>query len=196
MPPKKDPANVPFQVLNSVLGGQFTSRINMNLREDKGYSYGARSLPIEARGQGILLYFAQVRTDVTKESITEMLKEVRDIRGPRPVTAEELERNQDNLVLKLPGDYESLGEIAGLINQMVTYELPEDYLTSFAREVRATTSQSLTELAKQLLHPDKLALVVVGDRQVIEPKIAELRLGPIEHLDAEGRPLATSAARR
>ena len=196
LPPKNDPTSVPFEVLNAVLGGEFTSRINMNLREDKGYTYGARSSPIAARGQSLFLCSTQVRTDVTKESITEMLKEVRDIRGARPVTPEELKRVQDKLVLQLPGRYEALGPIAGLVTEMVTFGLPEDYLNTYAQTVRASTTASLTDLGKKMVLPDNLALVVVGDRKVIEPKIQELKLGPIEYLDADGRPLVTSAAQR
>ena len=196
MPPKKDPGSVPFEVLNSILGGEFTSRINMNLREDKGYSYGAGTFPMEARGQGMFICFSQVRTDVTKESIYELRKEVTEIRGTRPVTAAELAKAQANLVLQLPGEYESLGEIAGMINDVVTYDLPEDYFTSYPGKVRATTIESLTGLAKERVLPDNMALVVVGDRKVIEPKIRELGITNIEFLDVDGRPLAASSAQR
>jgi zinc protease len=196
MPPKNDPTSVPFEVLNSILGGEFTSRINMNLREDKGYSYGAFTFPLEARGQGMFICFSQVRTDVTKESIEEMMKEVRDIRGSRPVTDAELAKAQANLVLQLPGRYESLSEVSGLINEMVTYDLPADYLTTYPEQIRATTVESLTELAQQRVLPDNMALVVVGDRQVVEPKIRELGITRIEFLDVEGRPLAESSAQR
>ncbi|MFQ5720471.1 MAG: M16 family metallopeptidase, partial [Acidobacteriota bacterium] len=104
-PPKNNPDDVPFQVLNAILGGQFTSRLNMNLREDKGYSYGAFSAYLPARGQGLFGGFSMVRTDVTKESIVEMMREIRDIRAERPVTPQELEQAQDNLTLSLPGRY-------------------------------------------------------------------------------------------
>ncbi len=194
-PPRNDPSAVAFDVLNSILGGTFTSRINMNLREDKGYTYGARSQSVDTRGQGVFLASTQVRTDVTKESIAELMKELRDIRGTRPVTAAELKKSQENLVLQLPGEHESLGEVAGYINRLVTYSLPEDYLSSYPQKVRATTADALTQLAKQRVLPEQMVLVVVGDRKVIEPKIRELGLGPIEFLDVDGKPL-TEAARR
>jgi zinc protease len=196
LPPKSDPTMVPFDVLNTILGGVFTSRINMNLREDKGYTYGANTNPIEAKGQEMWLAFSQVRTDVTKESIFELMKELRDIRGTRPVTAAELQRVQDNLVLRMPGRYESLNAVANFITQKEIFGLPEDYLSTYPQKVRGTTIQSVTELAKQRVLPDNLAFVVVGDRKVIEPKIESLKLGPIEYLDADGRPLTTSAAQR
>ena len=194
-PPRNDPSAVPFDVLNSILGGTFTSRINMNLREDKGYTYGARSQAVDARGQGVFLASTQVRTDVTKESLVELMKELRDIRGTRPVTAAELKKAQENLVLQLPGEHESLGEVAGYINRLVTYGLPEDYLTSYPQKVRGTTAEALTQLAKQRVLPEQMVIVVVGDRKVIEPKIRELALGPVEFLDVDGKPL-TEAARR
>ncbi len=196
MPPKKDPGSVPFEVLNSILGGEFTSRINMNLREDKGYSYGAFTFPVEARGQGMYICFSQVRTDVTKESIAEMRKEVMDIRGPRPVTPAEVNKAKTNLVLQLPGEYESLGEIAGMINDIVTYDLAEDYYTAYPNKIRATTVEQLTELAKERVLPDNMAFVVVGDRKVIEPKIRELGITNIKFLDVDGRPKAEASAQR
>ena len=194
-PPRNDPSAVSFDVLNSILGGTFTSRINMNLREDKGYTYGASSRAVDARGQGVFWASTQVRTDVTKESIAELMKELREIRGTRPVTAAELKKAQENLVLQLPGDHESLGEVAGYINRLVTYDLPEDYLTTYPQKVRATTADALTQLAKQRVLPEQMVFVVVGDRKVIEPKIRELALGPIEFLDVDGKPLTEAAAR-
>jgi zinc protease len=195
MPPKSDPQQVPFEVLNAVLGGEFTSRINMNLREEKGYTYGAYSFPVKARGQGMFGAFSAVRTDVTKESIEELMAELRDIRATRPVTSKELTKAQDNLCLQLTGEYESLGEIAGLIQDIVTYGLPDDYMESYSGKVRGTSVQSLTSLAKDWVQPDHMALVVVGDRQVVEPKIRELGFKRIEFLDEDGMPVTQSAAR-
>lgn len=189
LPAKNDPDDVAFNVLNTILGGQFISRINMNLREEKGYSYGAGSFPFDARGQSMFLAFSLVRSDVTKESIAEMLKELRDIRGSRPVTAEELRQAQSNLALSLPGQYETIGGIAGKITEVVTYGLPEDYPSTYPDKVRKTTSEGLTELAKKRVLPDNLVLVVVGDRATVEPKLKELNIGPISYLDADGRPL-------
>lgn len=195
IPPKNDADDVAFQVLNGVLGGQFIARINMNLREDKGYTYGAYLFPVSARGQGMTIGFAQVRTDVTKESIAELMKELRDIRSKRPVTAEEMQASVDNLTLSLPGEYETMNAIAGKINEVVTYGLPEDYHATFADKVRSETIPHLTEIANKRVLPDNLAFVVVGDRAVIEEGIRSLNLGPIEYLDADGRPTAVSAGR-
>jgi zinc protease len=194
MPPKNAPDDVEFQVLNTVLGGEFSSRVNMNLREEKGYTYGAYVFPIQARGQSTLLGFAQVRTDVTKESIVEMMKELRDIRGTRPVNADELKKAQDIRARSLPGEYETMNGIAAKVADLVTYDLPENYYAQYQSRVRACTTKGLTALANQRVQPDHVALVVVGDRQVIEPGIKSLNLGPIEYLDADGRPLGNGAA--
>src|SRR5262249_37504617 len=109
--PRNDPDSTPFEVLNAILGGQFTSRINMNLREEKGYTYGASTFPFLAIGQGVLGVFAPVRTDVTKESVRELMKELREIRDAHPVTTDEVKFAQKNTTMSLPGQYETAGGI-------------------------------------------------------------------------------------
>ena len=195
MPPKSDANHVAFEVLNAILGGEFTSRINMNLREDKGYTYGAFTFPLEAKGQGLFAVFSQVRTDVTRESLVEVMKELSDIRGTRPVTPEELLKSQSNLVLQLSGNQESLGEISNSIQDLVTYDLPDDYMTSYTAAVQSTTTEGLTKLAQDWILPENLAVVVVGDRAVIEAEIRKLNLGPIEFLDENGNRMTQSATR-
>jgi zinc protease len=195
VPPRNNPDAVPFEVLNTVLGGQFISRLNMNLREDKGYTYGANCFAIPTRGQGPYVAFSQVRTDVTKESLTEMMKELKDIRGKRPVTADELREAQTNMVRSLPGDFDTMGEIAGKINEVVNYGLPEDFWAKYAERVQATTVPELTKLAENRIQPDHEVIVVVGDKAKVEAGIRELNLGPIEYLDADGRPVAVAAER-
>jgi zinc protease len=190
LPPRNDPDAVAFEVLNTALGGQFTSRINMNLREEKGYTYGASTFPFEARGQSAFISFSSVRTDVTKEALAETLKELRDIRGPRPLTADELRAAQSNLMLSLPGTYETIGGVAGKLAEIATYGLPDDYYGTYPTKVGATTSQALTALATKRILPDNLVILVVGDRAVVEPKLRELNVGPIQVLDVNGQPLA------
>jgi len=195
MPPKGDADDIGFEVMNGVLGSNFASRVNMNLREDKGYSYGAYVFPFEAKGQGMCLAFSQVRTDVTKESIFEMMKELRDIRGKRPPTADEMSLSKNSLVLSLPGQYETMNGIANKINDIVIYGLPEDYHSKYPAKVTAMTTKDVIDVANKRIMPDNLAFVVVGDRTVIEDGIKSLGLGPIEYLDTDGRPLSTSAQR-
>jgi zinc protease len=195
MPPRNNPDAVPFEVLNTVLGGSFISRINMNLREDKGYTYGARCIPIEARGQGTYLGFTQVRTDVTKESLSEFMKELREVASTRPITAAELREAQDNVIRSLPGEYDTNNEVANKINDIVTYGLPEDFYAKYSQRVRDTSTGELATLAQKRIQADHVVVVVVGDRSKVENGIRELNLGPIEYLDTDGRPVNQSATR-
>ena len=161
--------------------GKFSQRLQEPLISS------SNSFLLEALTQGAFVGFSMVRTDVTKESISEMIKEFRDIGGPRPVTTDELKKAQDNLTLSLPGQYESLSEIASMISDIVTFDLPENYYNEFPNKVKNASTRSLTELAKERVLADQLVLVVVGDRQSIESGIQELNLGPIEYLDADGK---------
>jgi zinc protease len=194
-PPRNNPDAVEFEVLNTILGGAFISRINMNLREEKGYTYGARCFTIDALGQGAYVGFTQVRTDVTKESLSEFMKELRDIRDKRPVTADELREAQDNMTRSMPGDFDTNGEIAGKINDVVTYGLPEDFYAKYPQRVRDTSVGELKTLAAKRILPDNSVIVVVGDKSKVESGIRELNIGPIEYLDADGKPVNQSATR-
>jgi zinc protease len=187
--PRSDPDTTPFEVLNALLGGMFTSRINMNLREEKGYTYGAGTFPFTARGQGILGVFAQVRTDVTKESLVELMKELREIRDTRPATSAEVSFAQSNLTMSLPGQYETAGGIAQKLGDIAVYGLPDDFYSKYPATIKATTPEQLTALAKKRLLPENMVLLIVGDRAVIEPKIKELNLGAINYIDVDGRPV-------
>jgi zinc protease len=187
--PRNDSDNTQFEVLNALLGGQFTSRINMNLREEKGYTYGAGTFPFLAKGQGLLVVFAPVRTDVTKESLRELMKELREVRDARPPTIDEVKFAQSNLTMSLPGQYETAGGVAGKISDIVTYDLPDDFYSRYPAAVNATTPEALAALAKKRLLPEQMILLIVGDRAVIEPKIKELNLGPINYIDADGKPV-------
>ncbi len=190
LPPRNNPKYPAFQVLNTVLGGQFNSRLNMNLREDKGYTYGVGSGMLDARGQGVFMAFSAVRTDVTRESIAEVMKELRDIRGPRPVSPEEMRLAQNNLTLSLPGQHETVSRLAEKVFEIVMYGLPEDYFSTYPDKVRGTTVEDLIDLANERILPDNLLLVVIGDRTTVENDIKELKLGPVEYLDRDGRPLS------
>jgi zinc protease len=180
---RNDPDYMASQVLNRAFGGKFTSRINMNLRENKGYSYGSRSSFMDSRGVGAFWVAAPVQTQSTKESITEIIKELRELAGERPLTAEELADAKDNIVKGYPQQFQTLPSIAGLMSELVLYDLADDYWTKSMSEITAVTIDMTTKAAKQHLHPDALMVVVVGDRQKIEPKIRELNLGQIEIFD-------------
>ena len=187
-PPKRNPREIALLTMNDILGGSFTSRVNMNLREGKHWSYGAFSLLFDARGQRPFIVYAPVQTDKTKESLTEVVNELRGITQNRPVTPEELAKAQANLTLSLPGQWETIGALGGSVEEIVRFGLPHDYYTTFASRVRELQVADLSTAAKETIHPDKLVWVVVGDRAKIEAGIRELNLGPLQLIDADGKP--------
>jgi zinc protease len=188
-PPRANPNEIPIETMNSILGGTFTSRINMNLREDKHWTYGARSSMSPARGQRPFIAYAPVQTDKTKESMIEMDKELRGILGKRPITEEELGKSQKNQTLKLPGSWETNDRVAASIGEIVRFGLPEDYFTTYPDKVRALSLADLTKAADEVVHPDQMVWIIVGDRSKIESGIKELGWGDIQLLDQDGNPV-------
>jgi zinc protease len=187
--PKSNPQEIAIEAMNNVLGGLFTSRINMNLREDKHWSYGAFSLLFSARGQRPFIGYAPVQTDKTKESMKEVLNELQGIVGAKPATMDELQKVQNSMTLELPGSWETNGAVAGSIGDMVRYGLPDDYYATYPGKVRALGLQDLGDAAKTVVHPGNLTWVVVGDRAKIEAGIRELNFGEIRFLDSDGNPV-------
>jgi zinc protease len=188
-PATANPKEIAIEAMNDGFGGMFSSRLNGNLREDKHWSYGARSLLWAARAQRPFIALAPVQTDKTKESMVEMNKEFHDILGKRPISAEELASIQANETLSLPGSRETLNEVGASISDLVQYGLPDDYYETFAGKVRALKTTDVDDAAKTVIHPDNLIWVVVGDRSKIEAGIRELGLGEMKLLDAEGKQL-------
>ncbi|HEX8128848.1 MAG TPA: insulinase family protein [Pyrinomonadaceae bacterium] len=189
---RSTPDYFPLLVLNSMLGGQFVSRINLNLREDKGYTYGARSNFDYRRGAGPFTASGGVFTNVTKESVSEFLKELRGIRGEIPVTERELEYAKQGILRGFPRGFETPGQIADRLSQAVLYNLPDDYFNSYSARVRAVTLADITRVANRYLDPSRMAILVVGDRKAVEPGLRSLGIGEgITLLDVEGRPVAT-----
>ena len=188
-PPKSDPDEIAIETMNTVLGGSFTSRVNMNLREDKHWAYGAGTQIPAARGQGPFFAYAPVQTDKTKESMAELAKELRGILGGLPITEDELGKAQKNETLTLPGHWETMGAVSGSIGEIVRFGLPGDYFTTYPDKVRALSVNDLVKAAQKVVHPDELVWVVVGDRAKIEPGIRELGWGDIQLLNADGDPV-------
>ena len=189
VPPRANSNEMAIEAVNTVLGGSFSSRINMNLREDKHWSYGARTQVIEARGQRPFIVNAPVQTDKTKESMQEILAELTGIRESRPLTSDELAKAKDLRTLTLPGRWETNGAVSQDIVSMVRYDLPGDYYDTYAANVRALDISNVSEVARGLIRPNGMVWVVVGDRAVIEDGIADLGLGEIHHVDADGNPV-------
>lgn len=185
-PPRSNPNEMAIEAVNTVLGGSFSSRVNMNLREDKHWSYGARTQVIDARGQRPFIVNAPVQTDKTKESMQEILGELTGIRESRPVTSDELGKAKDLRTLTLPGRWETNAAVSQDIVSMVRYDLPDDYYDTYAANVRALDILTVSEVAQALIRTNRMVWVVVGDRAVIEGGIADLGLGEIHHVDADG----------
>jgi len=188
-PPTANPKEIAIEAMNDGLGGIFGSRLNMNLREDKHWSYGARSILWSARAQRPFLALAPVQTDKTKESLAEMNKEFRGILGDHPLTADELSKIQANETLSLPGSRETQDSVGRSILDLVHYGLPDDYYETYAGKVRALKTSDLEDAAKTVVHPDNVIWVVVGDRSKIESGVKELNLGELKFLGPDGKPL-------
>jgi predicted Zn-dependent peptidase len=160
-----------------ILGGQFVSRINMNLRQDKGYTYGARTAFEFRRAPGPFAMHASVQADATADAIRETLHEFRAIRGERPVTAEELAVGRAALTRGYPRNFETSDQIARAAAQLALYELPDDYFSTFVPTILALGPDDITHAAERHLHPERAAVVVVGDREKIGGSLASLDLG-------------------
>ncbi|MEM7480836.1 MAG: pitrilysin family protein [Acidobacteriota bacterium] len=187
--PTANPNEVPFELFMRVLGGDFTSRLNLNLREDKGWSYGSFSFAPDALGQRPLIALAPVQADKTAESIVEMRKELGSLVGDRPVSEEEMRRARDNRVLQLPGSWETAGEVSAALEEQVRFGLPEDYWQNYPSALRGVTLDAVHRIGRKALQPDRVVWVVVGDLEAVEESVRALDIGPVERLDAAGRPI-------
>nr|MBA2734831.1 insulinase family protein [Acidobacteriota bacterium] len=187
---RSTPDYFPLIVMNTMLGGQFTSRVNMNLREEKGYTYGARTSFDYRRSAGPFAATAGVQTSVTKESVFEFLKELRGIRGERPVTPTELEFSKQAIIRGFPRTFETPEQMANRLTDIVVYNLPDDYFNNYIARVRAVSVADINRVANRYLDPSKMAILVVGDRKVIEPGLRSLTdVGTtVTFVDPEGRP--------
>jgi len=193
-PPAGQGNEIAIETMNEIIGGSFTSRINMNLREDKHWAYGARSVVVSTKGQRPYIAYAPVQTDKTMESMAEIKRELKEYLGENPATDEELEKVKNNNTLSLPGRWETANAVLRDIGEIVTYDLPDDYWDTYADNVRNLSLEQIAEAADDVIKPDNLLWVVVGDREKIEPRIRELELGEIIHLDADGNLLEPTAS--
>ncbi len=188
--PRSTPDYFSITVMNTILGGQFSSRINLNLREKRGYTYGARSSFAFRQGAGPFKAEGAVRTEVTRDALSELVKELNDIAGARPASDDELAFARDRLIKGFPGRFETTFGIAGALADLVVYHLPDDYLARYRREIEAVSLADVHRVARKYIDPDRLVILVVGDRSKIEPELKSLPYARIVHeLDTEGRPI-------
>ncbi|MBW2390606.1 MAG: insulinase family protein [Deltaproteobacteria bacterium] len=186
-PPKANEREPAIEAMNELLGGSFNSRINRNLREDKHWSYGAHSVFVGARGQRPFFVYAPVQTDKTAESLSEIERELREIRTTRPPTADEIERAKNRRTLSLPGSWETAAAISASVLQLVRFGFEDDFWNRYPDSIRNLSNDEVAEAAREILRPDALTWVVVGDRSKIEPGIRALGFGEIHFIDADGR---------
>ena len=177
--PRASPDYVPLSIMNTALGGIFTSRINLNLRERHGYTYGASSAFVFRRGPGPFLIGAGVRTDATAPAVKEIFNELGRIRA-EDLSPQELALAKDALARSLPGEFETNAEAARSIGSLFVYDLPLDYYGTLPQSIQAVTAGEVHRVANQYLQPDRIVVVAVGDRSRIEPELKALDLGTVE----------------
>lgn len=175
--PRSTPDYVPLVVLNMVLGGQFVSRINLKLREEKGYTYGARTSFDFRRGRGPFLLQTSVQTAFTAEAIQDVFAELNGIRGHRPVTQSELELAKSALTLGYARNFETAEQLARALAQLIVHDLPEDYYDRFPVQVGLVDRAMVARVASTYLAPDRMLTLVVGDRSVLEGSLASIGVG-------------------
>src|SRR5262249_10759537 len=190
--PRSTPDYVPLEVMNNALGGLFSSRINMNLREEHGYTYGAFSTFLYRRGPGLFVAGGSIRTDVTAPAVQETVKELQRIRTA-PLSGEELKFAKDSLSRSLAGLFETGEQTAATLGDLFTYDLPADYYRQLPDKIEAVTAQDVQRVATEHIHPENSVVVAAGDRAKIEPDLHKLSLGAIEIRNLEGDPVKATA---
>jgi len=184
--PKANPDEAAIQLMTDVFGGGSTARINMNLREDKHWSYGAYSGVVSAKGQRAFYIIASVQTDKTKESIAESMKELRSFLDENPATSDEVFTKKTALTQSLAGTWETARAVSGSISQIVQYGLPDDYFKTYGEQVDNLTQSQVISASKKVIKPDNMVWVVVGDRAKVEAGLVELGYGEVISIDADG----------
>jgi len=188
VPGSRDPGAIALELANGVIGGDFTSRLNMNLREDKHWSYGVSSSLGGALGQRRWMVSAPVQIDRAAEAVAEIRREIGEFaEGRRPPTVAEVERIKAIQTLSLPGAYETAWAVLGAIGGIVRYERADDYVLWRKAQVEAAGPDEVAAAARTI-RPDALTWVVVGDLAKIAPELRELGLAPVQVLDADGQP--------
>jgi len=176
--PRSTPDYFPILAMNTILGGSFTSRLNMNLREQHGYTYGASSGFDMRTSAGPFAASAGVQTDKTSEALKEFFNELEAIL--KPVPPEELARAKNYVALRFPSAFEATSDISRRLEDMLVYHLPEDYFSKYVQNIQAVTAADVQRVAQKYIAPNRFAVTVVGDRKTIEPGISALNLGPIK----------------
>lgn len=185
-PSSADTDRIAIETMNFILGGDFVSRINMNIRENKHWSYGAGSFLPGARGQQPFIVYAPVQADKTKETMFELKQELENIIGKKPINNDEYSNAKNSQTLQLPGQWETMAAVEGSLLEIVQYGLADDYFKTYPIKVLQLKMEDLANAAKKVIHPQVLTWVIVGARAMIEPKIRELGYSEIYLIDTDG----------
>ena len=181
--PRSTPDYFPIQVMNTILGGSFSARLNMNLREKNGYTYGAFSNFDMRVSAGPFLANAGVQTDKTPEALKEFFNELNGIQ--QPVPADELTRAKNYVALRYPSQFEATSDMSRQLENMLVYHLPDDYFSKYVQNIQAVTAADVQRVAQKYIQTARVAVVIAGDRKVIEPRVRALNLGPIKILSVD-----------
>ncbi len=183
---RDNPDYFPLLVANSLLGGTYMSRLNLNLRQDKGYAYGAYSWFDWRDGSSPFTAYAAVNAPVTKEATVEMLKELKGIAGDKPITREELQYAKDTLARSFAREFETNGHLAGNFIGVIRWRLPEDYFDNYVQHVQSVSLDDVRRVAAKYFDPKQMSVFIVGDRKKVAPRIKELDLGELRCVDERG----------
>ena len=181
--PRSTPDYFTLQVLNTILGGSFTSRLNQNLREKNQFTYGASSRFDMRLAPGPFFAGAGIQTDKTTDALREFFKELTAI--GTPVSAEELTKAKNYLALGFPSEFETIQDLASQIEQMIVYKLPEDYFEKYVANIQAVTAADVQKAAATYIQPGKFDVVIAGDRKAIEAGVRSLKLGQVRILSVQ-----------
>jgi predicted Zn-dependent peptidase len=190
-PSRDTPDYYAISVMNHILGGLFQSRLNHLIREVKGYSYGVGSGFEFGRGPGAFMAGGEIVTEKSDSALMDFVNELRGVQGGKPFTEDEIKQGKESLVQGLPRRFASVDGVAGAISQLYTQDLPQTYFQEYAAKINAVTSDDLVRVAKKYIDLDNISIVIVGDREVIEPKLRATGIAPIVLLNVDGKPVVT-----
>ena len=188
-PSRSTPDYYPLTVMNHLLGGLFQSRLNHDIREVKGYSYGVRSNFAYGRGPGAFNAGGGIVSAKSDSALIGFMKHFRGVRGEEPFTDDEMVQGKESLIQSLPGRFASVNGIAAAVSSIYLQDLPETYFKDYANRINAVTKADLERVAKQYIDIDHLNLVIVGDKAAIEESLRKTGIAPIQVTDIEGRPV-------
>lgn len=173
------PDEIALKLANLVYGGSFSARLNMNLREAKGYTYGAHAQATYRRKVGVFVAYSALRSDVSGPGLSEFFQELKNLDGPRPATSAELTRAREGVIRGLPGQFESTGAVAGAAEELFVYDLPLDYYAALGKRYATADLESVRSAAKTYLRPELMQVLMVGDAKVVKPQLGKLGLGAV-----------------